>query len=140
MKRGKNHLSGITRNGCPKCPEFSNGWAVGDNGLVLRTNNWVTWTNPNTGEIYTSKFSLSQNYPNPFNPSTKINFALPKDDKVEIEVYNTLGQRVEILLNQHMKAGYHEVEFNAQHLSSSIYYYRIKAGEFQNVKKMILLK
>jgi CubicO group peptidase (beta-lactamase class C family) len=83
---------------------------------------------------------LSQNYPNPFNPSTTIEFALPRYENVKIEVYNTLGQRVEILLNQHMRTGHHEVEFNAQNLSSGIYFYRIEAGEFQDVKKMVLLK
>jgi hypothetical protein len=94
----------------------------------------------NTGTTYPNKFSLSQNYPNPFNPSTKIKFALPKAEKVKIELYNTLGQRVEILFDQHMKAGYHVVEFNGQNLSSGIYFYRIEAGEFQDVKKMILLR
>jgi hypothetical protein len=87
-----------------------------------------------------SDFVVYQNYPNPFNPSTKIKFALPKPEIVKIEVYNTLGQIIKILLNQHMRAGFHEVEFNAQNLSSGIYYYRIEAGEFQDVKKMILIK
>jgi hypothetical protein len=86
------------------------------------------------------EFILYQNYPNPFNPSTKIKFALPKAEDVIIEVYNTLGQKVEILLNQHMKAGQHEVELNASNLSSGVYFYKIEAGEFQDVKKMILLK
>ncbi len=85
-------------------------------------------------------FVLSQNYPNPFNPSTKIKFALPIPDEVKIELFNTLGQRVETLLNKAMKAGYHKVEFNAQNLSSGIYFYRIEAGEFQDVKKMILIR
>ena len=116
------------------------GWAVGGNGLVLRTYDGSTWIDENTGKTYPNKFSLSQNYPNPFNPSTKIKFALPKADKVKIEIYNTLGQRVEILLNQHMKAGSHEIDFNAKKLSSGIYFYQIKVGEFQDVKKMILIK
>jgi len=94
-----------------------------------------------------SSFSLYQNYPNPFNPSTTIEFALPKAEIVTIEVYNTLGQRVEIILNQPMKAGHREIEFNAHNLSSGIYFYRIevvdparRTGEFQDVKKMILIK
>jgi hypothetical protein len=85
-------------------------------------------------------FVLYQNYPNPFNPSTKIKFAIPKNESVKIEVYNSIGQKIEALLNQHMKAGHHDVEFNAQNLSSGIYFYKIEAGEFQDVKKMILLK
>jgi hypothetical protein len=85
-------------------------------------------------------FILYQNHPNPFNPSTKIKFTLPKPQNVNIEVYNTIGQRVETILNQHIKAGYHEVEFNAENLSSGVYFYRIEAGEFQDVKKMVLIK
>ena len=91
-------------------------------------------------ELAASEFHLDQNYPNPFNPSTKIKFALSKTENVKIEIFNTLGQRVETLANKSMNAGYHEVEFNAQNLSSGIYYYRIEAGEFQDVKKMILIK
>ena len=83
---------------------------------------------------------LYQNYPNPFNPSTKIKFTLPKPETVKIEVYNIIGQKIETLLNKHMPSGYHEVEFNVQNLSSGIYFYRIEAGEFQDVKKMVLLR
>jgi hypothetical protein len=83
---------------------------------------------------------LYPNYPNPFNPSTKIKFTLPNPENVRIEVYNTIGQKIETLLHKNMSEGYHEVEFNAQNLSSGIYFYRIEAGEFQDVKKMILLR
>ena len=86
------------------------------------------------------QFRLWQNYPNPFNPSTKIKFALPRPENVKIEVYNLIGQKVKTLLNQHMPAGFHEVEFNGQNLFSGIYWYSIEAGRFQDVKKMILLK
>ncbi len=83
---------------------------------------------------------LGQNYPNPFNPSTKIKFTLSKPENVRIEIYNTIGQKVEILFNQPMNAGYHEVEFNAKSLSSGIYFYHIEAGEFQDMKKMLLIR
>jgi hypothetical protein len=116
------------------------GWAVGENGLVLRTDDGSTWIDENSDKTYPNKFSLSQNYPNPFNPSTKIKFVLPKKELVTLEVFNTLGQKVETLLNQNMKSGNHEVEFNGSRLSSGIYYYRIEAGKFYQVKKMILLK
>ena len=86
------------------------------------------------------EMKLEQNFPNPFNPSTRISFTLPKPGEVKIEIYNTLGQRVEILVNQYMLAGNHEVEFNAQNLSSGIYFYSIEAGEFHDVKKMILIR
>jgi hypothetical protein len=85
-------------------------------------------------------FSLSQNYPNPFNSSTKIKFALPKSETVIIEIYNIIGQKIKTLLNKSMPAGYHEVEFNGQNLSSGVYLCRIEAGEWRNVKKMVLLK
>lgn len=86
------------------------------------------------------EFVVYQNFPNPFNPSTKIKFFLPKSEMVKIEVCNTIGQKTETLLNKPMPAGYHEIEFNGQNLSSGIYHYRIQAGEWQDVKKMILLK
>jgi len=85
-------------------------------------------------------FSLFQNYPNPFNPSTRIRFTLPTAESVKIELFTTLGQRIATLLNKPMNAGMHEIEFNAMNLTSGIYYYSIQAGEFQDVKKMILIK
>jgi flagellar hook assembly protein FlgD len=83
---------------------------------------------------------LSQNYPNPFNPETRIRFSIPNDDYVKIQVFNTLGQRVRTLIDKILQSGYHEVEFSGADLASGIYYYKISAGNFQNVKKMILLK
>jgi hypothetical protein len=85
-------------------------------------------------------YCLYQNYPNPFNPSTKIKFALPKTEKVRIEVCNIIGQKIKTLLNKSMPTGYHEVEFKGENLPSGIYLYRIEAGEFQDVKKMILIR
>ncbi len=87
-----------------------------------------------------SSFALYQNYPNPFNPQTQITFTLPKTDKVILEVYNTLGQKIESLLNRKMPAGSHEVQFKPQNLPSGIYFYRITAGEYQQVRKMVFLK
>ena len=85
------------------------------------------------------EYTLFQNYPNPFNPSTKIKFDLPTPETVKIEIYNIIGQKIQKLLNKPMPAGYHEVEFNGQNLSSGVYLYRIEAGEWQDAKKMILL-
>lgn len=99
---------------------------------------------PSTGLIEKAniqlKYSLKQNYPNPFNPLTKIKYSLPKAEKVKIEVFNTLGQKIETLLNKRIPAGNYEIEFNAQNLPSGVYMYRIKAGEFHDVKKMMLLR
>jgi hypothetical protein len=91
-------------------------------------------------QSHPTKYELIQNYPNPFNPSTKIKFALPKAEQVKIEVYNIIGQKIETLLNKSMPAGYHEVEFNGQNLSSGVYLYWIEAGEWQDVKKMVLIR
>jgi len=87
-----------------------------------------------------SCYALSQNYPNPFNPSTTINFTLPKSEKVKIEVFNLLGQKIETLLNTQMPSGSHEIEFTAKDLPSGVYLYTIEAGNYHQVRKMILLK
>jgi hypothetical protein len=86
------------------------------------------------------EFALYQNYPNPFNPLTKIEFAIREPGQVKIEVYNTLGQWIVTLLDKQINRGQHQIEFNGSDLSSGMYFYRIEAGEFQDVKKMILLR
>ncbi|HLF20799.1 MAG TPA: T9SS type A sorting domain-containing protein [Bacteroidota bacterium] len=86
------------------------------------------------------EYDLRQNYPNPFNPSTKIEFTLPHESNVTLTVYNLLGQAVATLVNENLKAGSHAVNFNASKLSSGIYFYRITAGSFVSLKKMVLLK
>ncbi len=86
------------------------------------------------------EFSLSQNYPNPFNPSTTISFALPKTGIVSLKIYNAIGQEVAELVNREMNAGMQSVNFEASHLSSGLYFYRISAGNFADVKKMMLIK
>ena len=91
-------------------------------------------------KLLPKEFSLSQNYPNPFNPSTTIEYALPKDSYVTLEVYNMLGQRVEVLVNEEQQAGYHRVVFDATKLPSGVYVYRIKAQDFVDVKKLVFLK
>ncbi len=85
-------------------------------------------------------FALEQNYPNPFNPSTTIKFSLPSDELVSLKIYNILGQEVATLLNKDMKAGSYSVDFNASKLSSGVYIYNIRAGNFNVAKKMLLMK
>lgn len=85
-------------------------------------------------------YILHQNYPNPFNPGTEISFSLAKSSFVTLEIYNSLGQKVATLLNKNINSGPHKVKFNASNLSSGIYYYKIQAGEFLSVKKMLLLQ
>ena len=85
-------------------------------------------------------FSVKQNFPNPFNPTTKIEFAVPIDNNVEIKVFNVLGMEVVTLLNEHRQVGTHSIEFNASNLASGIYFYKITSGKFSEIKKMILLR
>ncbi|MHA2276346.1 MAG: T9SS type A sorting domain-containing protein, partial [Candidatus Kariarchaeaceae archaeon] len=85
-------------------------------------------------------FALYQNYPNPFNPATKIKFSLPKQEKVKIEIFNALGQKIITLVNKTYRAGQHEIDFNGKYISSGVYFYRIEAGNFHDVKKMTILK
>lgn len=87
-----------------------------------------------------SIFSLSQNFPNPFNPSTKINYSLPTAEFVNISVYNLLGEKVAVLVNELKEAGNYEINFNASELTSGIYLYKIEAGSFVQTNKMTLLR
>jgi hypothetical protein len=86
------------------------------------------------------KYFLNQNYPNPFNPVTKIKYGLPKSGKVKIEIYNIIGQKVLTILDEYKDAGYHATDFNAGNLPSGVYFYQIRTKEFNNVKKMVLVK
>lgn len=86
------------------------------------------------------EFSLYQNYPNPFNPSTKINFDLPKQSFTMLRVYDISGREMKTVVYESLNAGKYAAEFNASGLSSGIYFYRIVAGEFTDVRKMILVK
>jgi len=85
-------------------------------------------------------FELYQNYPNPFNPTTNIKYALPKESRVRIAVFNILGQEVATLVNSVMPAGYHNVDFKANNIPSGMYIYKIETENFTQVKKMLLMK
>jgi hypothetical protein len=85
-------------------------------------------------------FALEQNFPNPFNPSTTIRFALPHRAFVSLTVFNALGQKVGDLLNGEVEAGYHHVRFDATGFPSGMYFYRIQAGEFRQIRRLLLLR
>jgi len=87
-----------------------------------------------------TEFGLEQNYPNPFNPKTTIRFSIPVETDVRLNVFNALGQEAAEIINGRLKEGYHEVEFDAGSLTSGIYFYRLEADKFVDVKKMIILK
>jgi len=129
---------------------------VGEGYLVIASRNGIyknttvvsigEVNNENLGQL---KFSLSQNYPNPFNPVTKIKYSIPQSPPlggdgrgglVTLKVYDILGREIATLVNEEKPAGNYEVEFNAATLPSGIYFYRLKAGQYSETKKMILLK
>jgi pimeloyl-ACP methyl ester carboxylesterase len=85
-------------------------------------------------------FSLEQNYPNPFNPVTTIRFGLAMTVNVNLTMYDILGRRVAVLVNERMGAGNHQVKFDGTHLASGVYFYRIQAGDFVATKRLLLLK
>ncbi|MBS1516888.1 MAG: T9SS type A sorting domain-containing protein [Bacteroidetes bacterium] len=86
------------------------------------------------------KYSLNQNYPNPFNPSTKISFSIPVSGVVSLKIYDISGKEVAELINGELTAGFHTVSFNANGLTSGIYFYRLTSGNFTKVMKMSLIK
>jgi hypothetical protein len=92
-------------------------------------------------------FSLQQNYPNPFNPSTRIQFSIGQEnrrmdqaEKVVLKVFDVLGREVATLVNENLQPGNYEVTFDAAGLPSGVYYYRLTAGGFSSVRKMVLLR
>lgn len=93
----------------------------------------------NTVEI-PNYYSLQQNYPNPFNPSTNIKYTIPKTSAVTLKIYDVVGREVGVLVNELKQPGVYTVDFNASHLASGIYFYKIEAGDYSAVKKMMLVK
>ena len=85
-------------------------------------------------------YEVMQNYPNPFNPSTNIRYGLPRKSQVTLSVFNTLGQEVANLVHGEYEAGYHEITFDASGLPSGVYFYRLKAGDFMQTKKSLMLR
>jgi hypothetical protein len=85
-------------------------------------------------------YALYQNYPNPFNPSTTIRFDVPKASNISLKIYDVLGQEVETLVNEERGAGRYSVNFDAGNFPSGVYYFRIIAGDFSDVKKLLLAK
>ena len=90
--------------------------------------------------VIPANFSISQNYPNPFNPTTTIAFDIVRMAHVKLVVYNVLGQEVETLVDKALNPNKYEIEFNAGHLSSGIYFYRLETDNFVSTRKMLLLK
>ncbi len=94
--------------------------------------------NISTGPL--ERFEIGQNYPNPFNPVTKIKFGIPESDFVELEIYDILGKLVQVLVNKKLSAGEYEYEWNGSAHSSGIYFYKFRAGDYVQTRKMVLLR
>jgi hypothetical protein len=104
--------------------------------IIMKTPNNIE-LNPNK---YLHSFSLSQNYPNPWNPSTTINYSIAKAGSVRLTVFNAIGGKVAVLINEYKPAGNYSVQFNADTIPSGVYFYRLESGGYSDVKKLILLK
>jgi hypothetical protein len=122
--------------------------SYGDSGyagkIFIYTSGPTSIDDPPTGEKL-NDFQLNQNYPNPFNPETVIEYVLPENSKVDLSVYNILGEHVRTLINQYQKAGYRKTTWDGKdqagrRVSSGIYLYRLKTDSFIEVKKMLLLR
>ncbi len=106
------------------------GIAKGDNPLSVKP---INATVP-------KEYGVSQNYPNPFNPSTTINYQIPENNFVTLRVYDILGKEIATLVNEEISAGYYQTTFDASRLAGGMYFYKLTAGKFSEVKKMMVVK
>src|SRR4030095_4956555 len=108
---------------------------------IVETARWVVpiGIKPVSTEI-PKEFNLYQNFPNPFNPNTKINFDLPKGSDVKIVIYDLLGRETAVIANEQLDAGKYSVDFDASSFASGVYFYRITAGDYTNIRKMMIVK
>ena len=111
---------------------------TGSSDWIISDNTWIVSVDKST--LIPNKYELFQNYPNPFNPETIIEFALPEANKVRLSVYSILGEKVEVLVDEILNAGYHSLAFNAANLGSGTYIYKIEVEKIIEIKKMILIK
>jgi hypothetical protein len=117
------------------------GFPAGDlNWFPTRKAAWLTTGVEKTTGVVPATFDLSQNYPNPFNPSTTLQYSISKSGHVVLEVYNLLGQSVARLVDEVLTPGSYKTTFDASALSSGVYLYRLKAGDFVQTRKMVLMK
>lgn len=117
-------------------PDMGDEWNLGNDFIVALTDSMVGVVEIEAPFV----FQLQQNYPNPFNPGTIISYHLEHESDVDLSVYNTQGQKLVVLENGRKEAGLHSVPFDAESFASGIYFYKLEAGKFAQIKKMLLLK
>ena len=119
------------------------GWASGFGGIIKTTNGGGIMSVKNEDYYKNNEpkqIELYQNYPNPFNPTTKIEYSLPVESHVKLEIFDVLGRKILVLVNKDQKAGKHSAIFNGVNLASGIYFYRLSVGNFTETKKLVLVK
>ncbi len=109
-------------------------------GIFVLTLNDIITTVEKEENVVPLSYKLYQNYPNPFNPETTIKFDLPSNQQVKLEIFDILGRKVRTVVNDVRPAGSYNIKFNAKHLASGVYLYRLKTGDFIKTRKMIILK
>ena len=119
----------------------SSGYEKIGNGFYQAITNVITDVkDEKKSEKIPNKYGLNQNYPNPFNPTTTINYSIPKFSKVYLEVFDQLGRKLKTLVDKDQESGSYQVTFNAANFASGIYFYRLTADNFSDIKKMIIIK
>ena len=113
---------------------------VKDGNSFVLYNSSVNVIKVSSENIVPMEYSLDQNYPNPFNPATTIKFSLPEVSDVKLTIYNTIGQRVALIINSTMDAGSYSIKWDASNVASGLYFYELSTKNFKSVKKMMLLK
>jgi hypothetical protein len=110
-----------------------------NNDIVIKTASLTVGINNNSNTV-PAEFALHQNYPNPFNPVTSIRYDVPRNSHVSIKVFDVTGKQITELVSGEKQAGIYETSFDASDFASGIYFYRMEAGKFSSVLKMILIK
>ena len=113
---------------------------VKDGNFFVLSNSSVSTLKVSSTAVVPTEYSLDQNYPNPFNPATTIKFSLPEVSDVKLTIYNTIGQRVAVIVNSRMDAGSYSINWDASNVASGLYFYELSTKNFTSVKKMMLLK
>ena len=139
----------ITRDGGNNLRNVCAVQSLSDSALKYYFNDFKTCLpigiQPISSEI-PQKYELQQNYPNPFNPATKFRFSIPLSRGVAegrgvlLKVYNSIGQEIAALVNENLKPGIYEIEWDASYIPSGVYFYSLITSEFTQTKKMVVLK